>query len=76
MKSKGLEAGEKLSVSSTFVNRMKWQQTNYPLRGQRFLLWRTTRTLERDPTDSLIVTVCGLGIRGYEAACLIQAKRY
>ncbi|HEY8909421.1 MAG TPA: FAD-dependent oxidoreductase [Desulfosporosinus sp.] len=26
------------------------------------------------PTDSLIVTVCGLGIRGYEAACMLQGK--
>lgn len=26
------------------------------------------------PRDSLIVTVCGLGIRGYEAACMLQGK--
>ncbi|AET66982.1 NAD(FAD)-dependent dehydrogenase [Desulfosporosinus orientis DSM 765] len=26
------------------------------------------------PRDCLIVTVCGLGIRGYEAACMLQAK--
>ena len=26
------------------------------------------------PTNSLIVTVCGLGIRGYEAACMLQGK--
>ena len=26
------------------------------------------------PRDFLIVTVCGLGIRGYEAACLLQGK--
>lgn len=29
---------------------------------------------EEIPTDSLIVTVCGLGIRGYEAACMLQGK--
>jgi len=29
---------------------------------------------EEIPRDSLIVTVCGLGIRGYEAACMLQAK--
>lgn len=26
------------------------------------------------PRDCLIVTVCGLGIRGYEAACMLQGK--
>ncbi|MDO0821419.1 hypothetical protein M8H41_00905 [Desulfosporosinus nitroreducens] len=29
---------------------------------------------EEIQTDSLIVTVCGLGIRGYEAACMLQGK--
>lgn len=26
------------------------------------------------PKDSLVVTVCGLGIRGYEAACMLEGK--
>jgi len=26
------------------------------------------------PRDSLVVTVCGLGIRGYEAACILKGK--
>ncbi|WP_242947488.1 FAD-dependent oxidoreductase [Desulfosporosinus lacus] len=29
---------------------------------------------EEIQTDSLIVTVCGLGIRGYEAACMLKGK--
>lgn len=29
---------------------------------------------EEIPKDSIIITVCGLGIRGYEAACMLQSK--
>lgn len=46
-----------------------------PVKGTKVIsLGELRERWEEIPRDCLIVTVCGLGIRGYEAACLLQAK--
>jgi len=69
-----LQAGEKLCIldirepEEVAANPLSIEGTKVIALGVLRERWREV------PTDSLIVTVCGLGIRGYEAACMLQAK--
>lgn len=69
-----LQAGEKLCLldirepEEVRANPLSLEGTKVIALGELRERW------EEVPTDSLIVTVCGLGIRGYEAACMLQGK--
>lgn len=69
-----LQAGEKLCLldvrepEEVGANPLSLEGTKVIALGELRERW------EEVPTDSLIVTVCGLGIRGYEAACMLQGK--
>ncbi|HZK52592.1 MAG TPA: FAD-dependent oxidoreductase [Desulfosporosinus sp.] len=71
---KRLEAGEKLCIldirepDEVAANPLSLKGTKVIALGELRERW------EEVPTDSLIVTVCGLGIRGYEAARMLQGK--
>ncbi len=69
-----LNAGEKLCILDI---REPDEVAASPLSAEGTLVIGLGELRERwqeIPTDSLIVTVCGLGIRGYEAACMLQGK--
>ena len=69
-----LEAGEKLCIldirepDEVAANPLSLKGTKVIALGELRERW------EEVPTDFLIVTVCGLGIRGYEAARMLQGK--
>ncbi|HUS88521.1 MAG TPA: FAD-dependent oxidoreductase [Desulfosporosinus sp.] len=69
-----LQAGEKLCLldvrepEEVGANPLSIEGTKVIALGELRERW------EEIPTNSLIVTVCGLGIRGYEAACMLQGK--
>ena len=69
-----LETGEKLCIldiretDEVAANPLTLKGTKVIALGELRERW------EEIPTDSLIITVCGLGIRGYEAACMLQGK--
>jgi len=69
-----LEAGEKLCIldirepEEVAANPLSVNGTKVIGLGELRDRW------EEIPRDSLVVTVCGLGIRGYEAACMLQSK--
>jgi len=69
-----LQAGEKLCIldirepDEVAANPLALEGTIVIALGELRERWKEI------PTGSLIVTVCGLGIRGYEAACMLQGK--
>lgn len=69
-----LQAGEKLCIldvrepEEVGANPLSLKGTKVIALGELRERWQEI------PTDSLIITVCGLGIRGYEAACMLQGK--
>ncbi|HBP65627.1 MAG TPA: pyridine nucleotide-disulfide oxidoreductase [Desulfosporosinus sp.] len=71
---KRLEAGEKFCIldirepDEVAANPLSLEGTKVIALGELRERW------EEVPTDSLIVTVCGLGIRGYEAARMLLGK--
>lgn len=69
-----LQAGEKLC----FVDVREFEEVAanpFPIEGTMIIpLGKLRENLKDIPMDSLIVTVCELGTRGYEAACLLQGK--
>ncbi|MDA8224052.1 FAD-dependent oxidoreductase [Desulfosporosinus sp.] len=71
---KRLAAGEKLCIldirepDEVMANPLSLDGTMVIGLGELRERW------EEIPRDSLIVTVCGLGIRGYEATCMLQSK--
>ena len=71
---KRLEAGEKLCILD-IREPEEVAASPLSLKGTKVIaLSELRKRWEEIPTDSLIVTVCGLGIRGYEAACMLQGK--
>ena len=69
-----LEAGEKLCIldirepDEVAANPLSIEGTMVIRLGELRERWKEL------PRDSFIVTVCGLGIRGYDAACMLQGK--
>jgi len=69
-----LQAGEKLCLLDV---REPDEVASYPLPIKGTMVIRLGELRDRwqeVPRDSLVVTVCGLGIRGYEAACILKGK--
>ncbi|MHB8074851.1 FAD-dependent oxidoreductase [Desulfosporosinus fructosivorans] len=69
-----LQAGEKLCLldvrepDEVAANPLSVEGTKVIALGELRERW------EEVPKDSLVVTVCGLGIRGYDAACMLKGK--
>jgi pyruvate/2-oxoglutarate dehydrogenase complex dihydrolipoamide dehydrogenase (E3) component/rhodanese-related sulfurtransferase len=71
---KRLQAGEKLCILD-IREPEEVAASPLPIEGTKIIALGELRERWKEvPTDSLIVTVCGLGIRGYEAACMLQGK--
>lgn len=71
-----LKAGEKLC----FVDVREAEEVvanPFSIEGTKLIpLGELRDNLKNIPVDSLIITVCELGTRGYEAACLLQGKGF
>lgn len=69
-----LQAGEKLCLldvrepDEVVANPLSIEGTITIALGELRERWKEV------PDDSLVVTVCGLGIRGYDAACILEGK--
>ncbi len=71
---KRLQAGEKLCILD-IREPEEVAASPLPIEGTKVIALGELRERWNElPTDSLIVTVCGLGIRGYEAARTLQGK--
>lgn len=69
-----LQAGEKLTILDVREPE-EVDASPLPIEGTIVIgLGELRERWEEIPTDSLIVAVCGLGIRGYEAARMLQGK--
>jgi len=69
-----LQAGEKFNILDVRESE-EVEASPLPIEGTVVIsLGDLRERWEEIQTDSLIVTVCGLGIRGYEAACMLQRK--
>lgn len=69
-----LKAGEKLFILDVRETE-EVEASPLPFEGTKVIaLGELRERWQEVPTDSLIVTVCGLGIRGYEAACILRGK--